>query len=118
MASKRATLLAVALLLLGAACAPDPLSGLQTLVASLPEDDAPLGGQVAALPTPKPDQGPTPTPPPSSISLPTLAPTLPPMQATLNAAVSGMMPTPDSEATPYTIALRGRPHFIEFHAWW
>lgn len=32
-------------------------------------------------------------------------------------AIAALFPTPTPEA-PYQIVLRGRPHFIEFHAWW
>ncbi len=102
-----------------AGCAASPRAAVQTLVAALPAGDAPagpLGGQVAALPTPDPRAA-TPTPPPSQITFPTPAPTGSGPLAALT-AVAGMLPTMDLDATPYTIAYRGVPVFIEFQARW
>ena len=83
---------------------------------SSPLGGAPLGGAVAALPTPDPALA-TATPPPSAFSLPTQAPTVTGPLATLT-AIAGLIPTQDLSATPYAIALTGRPHFVEFHARW
>jgi len=63
------------------------------------------------------------TPNPSATSafsmLPT--PTLPPIAAgpmgTLT-AIAGMFASPTPNREPYLIINRGKPHFIEFHAWW
>ncbi|GAB4575484.1 MAG: hypothetical protein Kow0077_27240 [Anaerolineae bacterium] len=93
--------------------APDVM---RALFAALPEESGasgPLGGQVAALPTPDPAAV-TATPPPSSISFPT--PASGPL-ATLT-AVAGLIPTIDLNATPYEITYRGVPIFIEFQARW
>ncbi len=97
------------------ACAPAGRA-MQTLVAAFPQERGPLGGAVAALPTPDPRTA-TPTPAPSRISFPTDAPTPIGPLATLT-ALAGLLPTQDAEATPYTVVLRGLPHFIEFQAWW
>lgn len=100
-----------------AACAPTPRAAVQTLVAALPAAPAaPLGGQVAALPTPDPSAA-TATPPPSSFALPTVAPTAIGPLATLT-AISGLIPTMDLNATPYEVVYRGVPVFIEFQARW
>lgn len=108
------------LMLALAGCAASPRAAVQTLVAALPAGDAgpggPLGGRIAALPTPDP-QAPTPTPPPSQIVFPTPAPTGSGPLAALT-AVAGLLPTMDLDATPYTIAYRGVPVFIEFQARW
>lgn len=107
-------LIGVLLLALGAACTPAQVSGVQTMVAALPNRDAPMGGQVAALPTPDPNITATATPAPSSITFPT---PVSPVLATMT-AVAGLAPTYDLNATPYAIVLQGRPHFVEFQAWW
>lgn len=107
------------LALLAAACSSVEFGGLATLVAGVEGGGAPsgpLGGAVAALPTPDPEQV-TATPPPSAFSLPTLAPTVTGPLATLT-AIAGLIPTQDLSATPYVIALTWRPHFVEFHARW
>ncbi len=114
---KKTLLFIVIAALLSAACTPAQIVGLLGLVFAPPAEDAPLGGQIAALPTPDLAAVPTPTPPPSSISFPTPAPPVAPPLATLT-AVAGMLPTQDTSATPYVLTFRGRPHFIEFHAWW
>ena len=114
--NKTLLLAGLALLLSGAACLPDPISGMQTLAARLPAGEGPLGGQVAALPTPDP-QAATATPAPSIITLPTPAPTLSGLLATMT-AVAGLIPTVDLHATPYVIELQGRPHLVEFQAPW
>lgn len=115
----RFTFLAVLLLLLVAGCAISPQAAVQTLVAVLPAEAAPvgpLGGQIAALPTPDPNAA-TPTPPPSQLTFPTAAPTAIGPLATLT-AISGLLPTMDLDATPYAIPYRGVPVFIEFQARW
>lgn len=101
-----------------AACAPTPRAAVQTLVAVLPGEApaAPLAGQIAALPTPDPSVA-TATPPPSSIMLPTAAPTGSGPLAALT-EVAGLIPTMDLNATPYEIVYRGVPVFIEFQARW
>lgn len=116
---KRFAAVLVMLMLTLAGCAASPRAAVQTLVAALPVTDGsagPLGGQVAALPTPDPPAA-TPTPPPSRIAFPTSAPTGSGPLAALT-AVAGMIPTMDLNATPYTIAYRGVPVFIEFQARW
>jgi thiol-disulfide isomerase/thioredoxin len=120
---KRTTLLVgiMLLALFAAACSTVDFGELATLVAGAAEGGnslgGPLGGAVADLPTPDPELA-TATPPPSAFSLPTLAPTLTGPLATLT-AIAGLIPTQDLSATPYVIALTGRPHFVEFHArWW
>ncbi len=119
--TKLRPLLLVPLLILGAACTPAQRDALGTLAAVVaPTDAGPLGGQVAALPTPDPNAAPTATPPSSAFAFPTETPTPRPLAgplATLT-AVAGLLPTRDLSATPYAVELRGRPHFIEFHAWW
>jgi hypothetical protein len=102
------------LLLLGTACTP----GLQMLVEVLPGHGAPLGGAVAALPT---SDGPTSTPAISAVSFPTPTPASNTAANSPLAAltqIAQIAPTQDLSATPYIIALAGRPHFVEFHAWW
>ena len=96
-------LMGVALLAL-AACTPAQVSLFQAMLGVPPQDAGPLGGQIA-------------TPPPSSITLPTEAPTVVGPLATLT-AVAAMIATPDINATPYTITMQGRPIFIEFQARW
>lgn len=96
------TVLGVLLVVLGA-CAPTVQEAAQTLVA------LPAEGRQA-----------TPTPGLSSVSLPTLAPTAPPVSgplATLT-AIAPLVASPVPDTAPYTLALDGRPHFIEFFAWW
>ncbi len=115
---KRTLLLAGMLLLaLGAACTPAQVSGVQTLAAVLPAREAPMGGQVAAIPTVDPDSVATVTPAPSIITFPTAAPPVNPVLATMT-AVAGLVPTFDLNTTPYVIALQGHPHFVEFQARW
>ncbi len=110
-------LLLAGIVLLGlSACAPAGRV-VQTLVAVLPQEREPLGGAVAALPTPAPQAVATATPAPSRISFPTAAPTPIGPLATLT-ALAGLLPTQDQLATPYAITLRGLPHFIEFQARW
>ena len=33
-------------------------------------------------------------------------------------AIADLVASPTQDAKPYVIVNRGRPHFIEFHAWW
>jgi len=117
---KRFMLLAGIVLLLLAGCAPAGRA-VQTLAAALPpgvsSGQGPLGGAVEPLPTPDPRAAATATPAPSRISFPTAAPPPSGPLATMT-ALAGLLPTQDLWATPYTIALRGLPHFIEFQAWW
>ncbi len=108
-----------AILLALTACTPAQVSGVQTLVAVLPEGrlappEGPLGGRIAALPTPLPA---TATPASSLLSFPTPPPTMVGPLATLT-AIAGLLPTYDLNATPYAIENRGNPHFIEFKAGW
>ncbi len=114
---KRALLLlALTLLALATGACTLLVDSLRTVVGSLPAQDAPLGGQIAALPTPVPGSA-TATPPPSLFILPTEAPTMTGPLATLT-AIAGLIPTQDLSATPYAIELNGRPHFVEFQARW
>jgi hypothetical protein len=112
--SRTLLVIGMAFVILAAACTPAQLSGIQTMAAVLPENNAPMGGQIAALPTVDPG---APTPPPSSISFPTPAPTVVGPLATMT-AIAGLLPTIDLSATPYRIALEDKPHFIEFQARW
>ncbi len=114
---KRALLLlALALLALATGACTLLVDGLRTVVGSLPGASAPLGGQIAALPTPVPGSA-TATPPPSVFVLPTEAPPVAGPLATLT-AIAGLIPTQDLSATPYAIQRTGLPHLVEFQARW
>jgi hypothetical protein len=103
------------LALLAAACSTVDFDALTALIAGAPSS-GPLSGAVAELPTPDPALA-TATPSSSTITLPTEAPPVSGPLATLT-AIAGLVATPDFSATPYVIALTGRPHFVEFHARW
>lgn len=116
---KTKAILGVFVLIVLAGCTSISLEDVRLLAASFSSGDelaGPLGGQVSALPTPVPART-TPTPPPSSVTFPTPAPTAVGPLATLT-AIAGMLPTMDLNATPYTVAYRGVPVFIEFQARW
>ncbi len=118
---KKLLLLSIILLLFVAACSAAQVEGLQTLVAAIPgPDNGPLGGQVAALPTAVATEEAA-TPPPSVIDLSADStpegPPVPAPLATMTAMAYDFTPA-DINATPYAVAYEGRPHFIEFQAWW
>jgi hypothetical protein len=99
-------------LLAMAACAPSPR-------AALPPVEAPprAQGPVAAAPTTTPSPAPSKTPGFSTIELPTAVPTMGGPMGTLT-AIAPLLATPEIDKTPYEIEPRGKPHFVEFHAWW
>lgn len=90
------------------ACGPAQQQALQTMVA-MPQAPADSGMAVAVAPTE--------TPAMSIIELPTLAPTVGGPLGTMT-AIAHMFATSEQDAEPYVIEVRGKPHFIEFHAWW
>jgi hypothetical protein len=109
---KRIVLLALCVLLgvlILVACTEAQTSVLQTMVAQ------PAAGQAAATPL---GGGTTSTPGGfSMLATPTLDPVADGPLGTWTAiAKTFVLPTPDP--TQYEIVLRGKPHFIEFHAWW
>jgi hypothetical protein len=112
----RMPLFGLVLLLFLTACSPAQLLEFAGLLPEQADPAGPMDGAVAALPTPDPSAA-TPTLPPSSFTLPTEAPTAIGPLATMT-ALAGLIATPDLDATPYTIAYEGRPHFVEFQARW
>ena len=107
MATKKKLLLIGFALWMLAACGSAQQEQVQTIVAALPEQ--PVAPVVTA------SLEPTGTPPMSSINIPALAPTMDGPMGTLTAMA---ITIPTQDATPYVVVNRGRPHFIEFHAWW
>ncbi|NDJ79287.1 MAG: hypothetical protein GYB65_23800 [Chloroflexi bacterium] len=71
------------------------------------------GAAVFLTPTVPPSE----TPGISEVSLPTALPTMAGPMGTLT-AIADLVATPEDLSEPYEIELQGRPHFIEFHAWW
>jgi hypothetical protein len=110
----RLSLIALLLwLLVIAGCSAEQRADLhETLVAAQP-GNAPVG-QIAELATPSPSGAATATPAGSVVVLPTAVSG--PL-ATLT-AIAPLVATPVDNATPYAIVNQGKPHFLEFHAWW
>ena len=93
-----------------AACSSDQRAFVQTLIA--PTDQSNDGQAVAAAPTAS--QSPAGF---TVLTTPTLDPIASGPMGTWTAIAQTVAP-PTQDTTPYEIVLTGRPHFIEFHAWW
>jgi thiol-disulfide isomerase/thioredoxin len=98
--------------LIAAACSEAQREALQTLAAQPPTRYAALSADEAVSPVPGPTQG------FSSLITPTSAQSaaFDPLGTLTAVAVSMAVPTQNTE--PYVIENTGKPHFIEFHAWW
>ncbi len=99
------TLLSIMIL---AACSSDQRALVQTLVA--PPDE----GQAVAAASPVASQSPAGF---TLLVTPTLDPIASGPMGTWTAIAQTIAP-PTQDTTPYEIVLTGKPHFIEFHAWW
>lgn len=108
----RGAVIVLLLLVFVAACTPAQVTSFLQMMGG-GSAAGPMGGELAALPT----AATTETPEPSSFSAPTEAPNAVGPLATMT-ALAGMVATPDLAATPYAIAINGRPHFVEFQARW
>lgn len=75
------------------------------------------GQAVAQAPTAITTVEPLSTPEFSVLALPTPLPTMAGPMGTLT-AIADLVASPTQDTAPYTITNTGKPHFIEFHAWW
>lgn len=90
-----------------AACSLEERAALRRIMALPTITGAPQGTAVSLSATPAFSLLTTPTP------LPTVSGPL----GTLT-AIADLVASPTQDPEPYVIVNRGRPHFIEFHAWW
>ncbi|HEX3051677.1 MAG TPA: thioredoxin domain-containing protein [Aggregatilineaceae bacterium] len=104
---KREVFFLLILLLTGLACTAQQQEAAKTLVA---EQVAPAPDNPAAV-------GTMPSPEFSVVTLPTAPPTMTGPMGTLT-AIAPMMERPTLDPRPYVIENRGKPHFVEFFAFW
>lgn len=102
-----AIILALVSIVILAACSSDQRALVQTLVAPPNEGQAVAASPVAS-------QSPVGF---TLLVTPTLDPIASGPMGTWTAIAQTIAP-PTQDTTPYEIVLTGKPHFIEFHAWW
>ncbi len=95
-----------------AACSAEERETLRRMAALPTAAGAQLGTAVSALAS-----GPSETPAISVLRTATPMPTMAGPMGTLT-AIADLVASPTQDAAPYVIVNQGKPHFIEFHAWW
>ncbi len=110
-------MLGLALVLVAAACTDQQRALLRAIVPTAAPAEPAAPPPIAVAPGPIPSPTPSPTPAFNAISIPTLPPVASGPMATLT-ALAPLFALPTQNAEPYVLADHGRPHFIEFHAWW
>lgn len=125
---KRTLVLGVTMMLvvfIAAACSMDQFPLLQSGGASSGSSAPTAESIVAQAPTPVASAEPASAdanaeataPAFSVLTTPTALPTMAGPMGTLT-AIADMVASPTQNTEPYTIVNKGKPHFIEFHAWW